>query len=660
MKPKFKRFLIASSVALAALSSSAWAQTTWNGSVDGSWASAGNWSAGIPDNLDLVTYGAGSGVGTAVANPTQTLDAPSAVLGFSVGNNAASPIVINSGTGSNALTVFGSGITLNSGTGGSFTANADLALGSNQTWTTGNTRNITANNVNLATFTLNTNIAGTGAITINGVISGSGGVTRAGGGTALLTLTGANDYTGTTTINRGVLRVSGTGVLGGATGSITDAGNIVFGSSDANGKLEYGTTAQLGAADQIRFRNTGGTAGSGGALVYTGTTNQILSKTIQCDTSIGIRLESNSVGGSLTLNGAFSQSNRPLYLGGTGLENNTLAMAFSGTGLLTKRDAGTWVLSAGNTNTGNTTVSGGTLAIRSGGGIFRGGFRGTQVLSVGSGSTLELQNWNYNESTASLGGLANNAGRIVIDGGTIRMTGTTAYGRGVTVNAGGATFEAATGTTWTFDNTGDGNIAFAYNSNPSLTFAGDGSFVFNKEFSGTGGLTKNGSGTLTIPATNTYTGATLVSAGTLFVTGSLTSNVTVSGTATVGGGGTVADISFGGGTFLDIALALGGSPNPLDSTGTISFAAAGFGIDNLVSGGIPVNWSSIADGTYTLITGSLNSANLGNFGSSNAFNIGGGRSAYFQSGSLQLVVIPEPSAALLGGIGMLLLLRRRR
>ncbi len=92
------------------------------------------------------------------------------------------------------------------------------------------------------------------------------------------------------------------------------------------------------------------------------------------------------------------------------------------------------------------------------------------------------------------------------------------------------------------------------------------------------------------------------------------------------------------------------------SSGTVSFG--GFGFDDI--NGFDVNTAE--NGTYTILDGSftLNSANISNFGAENALDLGGGRSAYFEEGSLNVVVIPEPSAALLGGLGVLALLRRRR
>ena len=61
-------------------------------------------------------------------------------------------------------------------------------------------------------------------------------------------------------------------------------------------------------------------------------------------------------------------------------------------------------------------------------------------------------------------------------------------------------------------------------------------------------------------------------------------------------------------------------------------------------------------GTYTLLDeieeGFISFSDLANVGFENAVDIGGGKLAYFQEGSLQLVVVPEPSTALLGGLGL--------
>lgn len=174
------------------------------------------------------------------------------------------------------------------------------------------------------------------------------------------------------------------------------------------------------------------------------------------------------------------------------------------------------------------------------------------------------------------------------------------------------------------------------------------------EASGGLGITKSGDGTMVMSGANNYTGATSVSAGTLLVTGALGStNVSVNGGA-IGGTGTVGgSLTINSGFFHVADLG-----NALDVAGTINLFA-GFGIDDLAG----VDWVNVGDGTYTLINGSLGTgvfSALSNNSLENAFSLGGGRSAYFQEGSLQLVVIPEPRAALLGAMGLFALLRRRR
>jgi hypothetical protein len=74
----------------------------------------------------------------------------------------------------------------------------------------------------------------------------------------------------------------------------------------------------------------------------------------------------------------------------------------------------------------------------------------------------------------------------------------------------------------------------------------------------------------------------------------------------------------------------------------------------------PANtWSGLTVDISGVITGGLSFVNLGS-GQFTGTLIMGGNSFGGDAGDIYLQVIPEPTAALLGGIGMLLILRRRR
>ncbi|HZI87854.1 MAG TPA: Calx-beta domain-containing protein, partial [Pyrinomonadaceae bacterium] len=115
-----------------------------------------------------------------------------------------------------------------------------------------------------------------------------------------------------------------------------------------------------------------------------------------------------------------------------------------------------------------------------------------------------------------------------------------------------------------------------------LTIAGAGNTTANGVVSGSGGgITKNGSGTLTLTGNNTYTGATTVTAGTLLVNGSQSnSNVSLTG-GILGGTGVVGTISATGG-----AVRPGASIPGILNSGNVTLAStSSFVVD--LNGTIP-------------------------------------------------------------------------
>ena len=168
-----------------------------------------------------------------------------------------------------------------------------------------------------------------------------------------------------------------------------------------------------------------------------------------------------------------------------------------------------------------------------------------------------------------------------------------------------------------------------------------------------GSLIAAGTKILTLSGANTLDSMT-VSTGTLLVDGDSSGSgaLTVASGATVGGNGTVSDLVLqDGAQFL------------FDAAATLTANGTSVDLGNLaVASLVGLDGAAVANGTYTLIDGTavFDFTSVQNLGLANAADIGGGKSAYFQQGSLDLVVIPEPATIGMLGLGALLTIMLRR
>ena len=242
---------------------------------------------------------------------------------------------------------------------------------------------------------------------LDGTISGTGAISDLTGGT--LILTGANTYSGVTTIGGGaVLQIQGVSALGAADGTLT------LGSAVNTGTLRFrggndAVRVPLRRADRRRrrvrkrFTNAseidGVISGSGsltdassglliltGANTYTGGTS-IFFGTLQVANDLALGSGPISMATVTTLQAGAATVSLSNAVGLTGfdtIDNNgnalTLSGVISGVGSLTEIGAGTLTLSGTNTYTGGTTIAGGTLLID--------GSTASSAVTVGNGGTL--------------------------------------------------------------------------------------------------------------------------------------------------------------------------------------------------------------------------------------------------------------------------------
>ena len=365
-----------------------------------------------------------------------------------------------------------------------------------------------------------------GNTTFAGAISGNGSLTQA--GTGILTLTNSNTYTGNTTVSAGTLQVGNGGsgeFLGSPSVSLSNNTSLVFSQSDS---LTYGgiisgsgSLTQAGSGDLTLL----------GANSYSGSTT-VSGGTLQVGNGgSGEFLGSPSVVLSNSAALVFNESDAPVYSG-----------SISGNGSLTQTGSGTVTLTGSNTYTGGTTVSAGTLQVGNGG---SGAFLGSPTVGLSSSTALVFSQ----SDSMTYSGMISGSGSLVQAGpGLLTLTGSSnTYTGGTTISDG--TLQVGNGIL--AGNVGPGAVI----NNGILVFDFPGAATtFSGVVSGNGSLTQAGTGVLTLLGSNTFTGGTTISSGTI----------------QIGNGGTTGVLT--GGIAIGIAEAL-----VLDRSGSMNFMLSGAG-----------------------------------------------------------------------------------
>lgn len=378
-------------------------------------------------------------------------------------------------------------------------------------------------------------------------------------GTGVQYLTGANSYTGVTTINRGTLAVT---IL-------------------ANGGLNSGIGASTSAASNLVFNN-------GGILRYTGSDLIVAlptqSPSLSTDRQFtlagnGTIQSSGTFGNSFLVAGAANSASiifsstadisfsgatggRLLTLGGTSIgdnemrirlvNNDTPSVGFNVLSL-TKADAGLWILNplSSNTYTGETIVSGGALRVAAEGWAVQ-GLSATSLLSL-TGGVLETSG-NFTRTLGATQG----TNQIRITGGASGFAAATTDRLVVSIDNGGSALvwgstnfnpsslvlgsSTALGET---EITNDINLGTAARTVTVNNNGNTGTMITAGILSGIisggagGTLSKGGGGVLMLGDANTYVANTILTNGNIIVTSI--------GNAT---GTTASSLGASGGTFV--------------------------------------------------------------------------------------------------------------
>lgn len=375
----------------AAAAAHAQTNITWTGATNLNWNNANNWSpANVPNaatELAIFSASAGSNV---------DFDANATIGGILFDNTAGANTVARAGGAGNERNLTLSGTASWNGIRSTSASNQaisgtrlTLALGTATTFEVGGAGNLNvsptgATDITLGANTLTLTGNGSGTGTSSSVISGTGSLVKTGTGT--WTLSGANTFSGTTTISGGTLAIASEANLG-ANPAAANAGQLTL----SGGTLQ--TTATLSIDDSNR------------GLTVTGS-------------------------GTLSPNA------------GTTL---TVANALSGSGTLQKAGAGTLILSGDSSSTfsGAVAINAGTLQLGASNRLAT-----TSAVSIASGATFALGGFSQTIGAISGLGLLDlaSASTLTIGTGNVASTfGGTLSGNGnlVKTGSGALTFNQA-------------------------------------------------------------------------------------------------------------------------------------------------------------------------------------------------------------------------
>ncbi|MBC7783337.1 MAG: autotransporter-associated beta strand repeat-containing protein, partial [Burkholderiales bacterium] len=435
-----------------------------------------------------------------------------------------------------------------------------------------------------------------GANLLHGTGLPDGGLIKTGIGT--VSLAGTNTYDGTTTISAGVLSVGSGGITGTlGVGPVVNNATLGLNRSDAASVVSNA----ISGPGAVVHSGTGRTTLSG-TNTYTGTTTASIG-TLQFGQRVALYNANtgNWTAANLVVNsGAIASFN----VGGAG--------EFTSTDIDMLKALGT--PTGGFTNgasIGLDATTPGTFTYSSNIGDTNGGANALGVAAWGG--TLILDGANTYTGTTS------------VKAGTLSLGSAGAIGSTGNVTFGGGTLQH------TAANTGDygGRIKNSASAILVDTNSENVSYTGGIDASNTAGLTKLGTGVLTVGGVNAYTGTTTVNAGTLNVTGTHNANspyaVTGSGLLTVASTGTVGASTLNSVSSItnngSMSTSAGGTLTGITGTGTTSVTGGTLTAGSVAQGGLSVGVGAVMDTTTLAITGA--STNNGTLSTTAGGTIGG-------------------------------------